>query len=106
VRLFVRVCTLVDYLAAPLPPPTPTDTPPIDMASPATPRTPSAQTPQLHTPNGTWKHPKFDEITRRQYATTFDERNVRAIVANAGLLFISICANTVASKVKLLGYAV
>jgi nucleoporin POM34 len=104
--VFARGCTLFDYLAASLLLPIPPTHPPSAMATPATPQTPSAQTPQLRTPNGTWKHPKFDEITRRQYATTFDERNVRAIVANAGLLFISICANTVASKVKLLGYAV
>jgi nucleoporin POM34 len=75
------------------------------MAAPATPQTPSPQTPQLHTPNGTWKHPKFDEITRRQYATTFDESNVKAIVANAGLLCVSFFADAVTSKVKLLEYA-
>lgn len=75
------------------------------MAAPATPQTPSAQTPQLHTPNGTWKHPKFDEITRRQYATTFDEHNVKVVVANASLLAASFFANEVASKMKYLGYA-
>lgn len=74
-------------------------------ATPATPSTPAAQSDQPYTPNGSWKHPKFDEIARRQYATTFDERNVKAIVANAGLLFISIYANTFTSKVKLLEYA-
>jgi hypothetical protein len=77
----------------------------LSMAAPATPQTPAPQTPQLHTPNGTWKHPKFDEITRRQYATTFDESNVKVIVANAGLLAASFFANAVASKVKLLEYA-
>ena len=77
----------------------------LSMAAPATPQTPTPQAPQLHTPNGTWKHPKFDEITRRQYATTFDESNVKVIVANAGLLAASFFANAVTSKVKLLGYA-
>lgn len=77
----------------------------LSMAAPATPQTPASQTPQLHTPNGTWKHPKFDEITRRQYATTFDESNVRAIIANAGLLAASFFADAVTSKVKLLEYA-
>lgn len=74
-------------------------------ATPATPSTPAAQSDQPCTPGGSWKHPKFDEIARRQYATTFDESNVRAIVANAALLFLSIYGNTVTSKVKLLEYA-
>jgi nucleoporin POM34 len=74
-------------------------------ATPSTPSTPAAQSAQPYTPNGSWKHPKFDEIARRQYATTFDERNVRAIVANAGLLFLSVYGNTVTSNVKLLEYA-
>ncbi|KAF2629202.1 hypothetical protein BU25DRAFT_337798 [Macroventuria anomochaeta] len=75
------------------------------MAAPATPQTAAPHTPQLHTPNGTWKHPKFDEITRRQYATAFDESNVKAIVANAGLLAASFFADAVSSKVRLLEYA-
>lgn len=74
------------------------------MAAPATPQTPSAQTPQLQTPNGTWKHPQFDEITRRQYATTFDEHNVKVVVANTSLLACSFFASEVTSKVTLLGY--
>jgi nucleoporin POM34 len=74
-------------------------------ATPSTPSTPSAQADQSHTPGGSWKHPKFDEIARRQYATTFDERNIRAIVANASLLFLSVYGNAVTSKVKLLEYA-
>ncbi|KAJ4340422.1 hypothetical protein N0V95_007507, partial [Ascochyta clinopodiicola] len=69
------------------------------MAAPATPTAPQTpQPPQLHTPNGTWKHPKFDEITRRQYATAFDETNVRVIVANAALLAVSVFADAVTSK--------
>ncbi|KAH6638822.1 nuclear pore complex component-domain-containing protein [Boeremia exigua] len=75
----------------------------LSMAAPATPTPRSPQ--QLHTPNGTWKHPQFDEITRRQYATTFDEHNVKVVVANAGLLAASFLANAVTAKVKLLDYA-
>jgi nucleoporin POM34 len=57
---------------------------------PATPVTPSAQRLQLPaTPTGAWKHPKFDEITRRQYATTFDDRNVKTIIFNLGILAAS-----------------
>ena len=73
--------------------------------TPQTPATPAAPSQPSYTPNGSWKHPDFDEIARRQYATTFDERNVRAIVANAGLLFLSIYANAITSKVTLLHYA-
>lgn len=72
--------------------------------TPRTPVTPAAQTEQSYTPNGTWKHPKFDEIARRQYATTFDETNVRAIVANAGLLFFSMYGNGLTQTIPLLGY--
>ncbi|KAF1962529.1 hypothetical protein CC80DRAFT_462693 [Byssothecium circinans] len=60
-------------------PPTPT---------PATPVTPSAQRIE-GTPTGSWKHPQFDEITRRQHAIIFDESNVRTIIANGGLLLLS-----------------
>ncbi len=55
----------------------------------AHPATPVAQlssapsTPQT----GTWKHPRFDEITRRQSASTFSDRNLRGLVYNAGGLF-------------------
>ncbi|KAF2203952.1 hypothetical protein GQ43DRAFT_225769 [Delitschia confertaspora ATCC 74209] len=47
------------------------------MVTPATPATPAAQTQSQPTPTGKWRHPQFDEITRRQYATTFDDRNIR-----------------------------
>lgn len=75
---------------------------------PVTPRTPNSApaTPfgqQAHegTP-GSWKHPHFEEITRRQYATTFDERNVKIIVANAALLFVMSVAPSVLSQVPLM----
>lgn len=73
--------------------------------TPSTPATPSAQADQAYTPSGKWKHPQFDEIARRQYATTFDETNVRAIAANAALLFLSLYGNTITSTVKALEYA-
>jgi len=53
------------------------------MASTARPSTPV--TPRLSTPQtGTWKHPRFDEIARRQNATTFTDRNVKMILFNVG----------------------
>ncbi|KAF2685453.1 hypothetical protein K458DRAFT_403630 [Lentithecium fluviatile CBS 122367] len=74
---------------------------PVSRAS--APSTPSAQKVQEQaTPGGTWKHPKFDEITRRQYATTFDERNVKIILANAALLLSSFVAPSVAAQVAVL----
>jgi len=68
------------------------------------PSTPSGQKVQFQeaTPSGAWKHPKFDEITRRQYATTFDERNVRIILANSALLLLTFVSRGVASQVPLL----
>lgn len=37
---------------------------------------------------GRWRHPKFDEITRRQSANTFDDKSVRLIVWNGGALLL------------------
>lgn len=77
---------------------------PLGPATPRAPATPVAQTEPSYTPNGTWRHPKFDEIARRQYATTFDESNVRAIVANAGLLLLSIYGSEITTNLPFLGY--
>ncbi|KAI9651138.1 hypothetical protein NHQ30_001175 [Ciborinia camelliae] len=39
--------------------------------------------PQLSTPpTGTWKHPKFDEIAKRQNAATFTDQNMRQLLWN------------------------
>ena len=37
---------------------------------------------------GTWRHPKLDEIARRQRANTFNESNVRRIVYNGFALIL------------------
>lgn len=42
-------------------------------------------TPVTESP-GTWRHPRIEEITRRQEASTFSEKNVKRIVINIGLL--------------------
>lgn len=57
--------------------------------SPATPVTPAAQKVQQETPTGSWRHPKLNEIVRRQNAAAFDESNVRSVVANAAVLFFT-----------------
>ncbi|MCJ1392777.1 hypothetical protein MMC18_005648 [Xylographa bjoerkii] len=47
------------------------------QSAPALPVTPSP---------GTWRHPKFEEIARRQQAATFTDRNVTALLWNTGAL--------------------
>lgn len=75
---------------------TPTS-PPVNRVSsasnpPATPSTPQGQAYQTGTPTGTWRHPRFDEITRRQNAANFDESNFKKVVVNGGLLLFSFVA--------------
>lgn len=61
------------------------------MALPTTPVTPTtpagnkASTPAT----GTWRHPRFEEIARRQNATMFGEKNVSQIVWNSASLFLT-----------------
>ncbi|KAK0117822.1 hypothetical protein ONS95_012147 [Cadophora gregata] len=60
------------------------------MSTPNRPSTPVAQsTPSSSTPaTGTWRHPKLDEIVRRQNASNFTAANVKKIAWNAGGLAI------------------
>lgn len=51
--------------------------------SPITPTSSAPSTPQT----GTWRHPRFDEITRRQNASTFSDRNIKRVLYNVGCLF-------------------
>lgn len=50
------------------------------------PSTPTTQTTPSTPQTGTWQHPRFAEISRRQNATTFSDRNVRSVVYNVGSL--------------------
>ncbi len=55
--------------------------------APATPQTPVIPQAVVSTPSpGSWRHPKADEIARRQKANTFDDSNLRKIVWNGGAL--------------------
>ncbi|KAI1425940.1 nuclear pore complex component-domain-containing protein [Xylaria sp. FL1777] len=63
---------------------TPTRTPTRTPATPATPATPTSETP------GRWRHPRIEEIARRQEASTFTEKNVRRIAINFSLLIVLI----------------
>ena len=59
------------------------------MASGSIPSTPTARTvprPVVTPTTGSWEHPKFDEIARRQSQATFTDRNVKRILWNGGAL--------------------
>ncbi|KAK2606192.1 hypothetical protein QQS21_003362 [Conoideocrella luteorostrata] len=56
------------------------------MATPVK-STPTAATPNTDSP-GTWRHPRLNEITRRQNATSFTEKNVRQIAYNVVALLL------------------
>ncbi|KAL8708233.1 MAG: hypothetical protein Q9225_007635 [Loekoesia sp. 1 TL-2023] len=79
--------------------PTPSTTVVQRTSSPATPQSTNARISQSATATpspGRWRHPYFDEITRRQKASTFDESNVHRITYNIGfiitlLLLRSLC---------------
>ncbi|KAH0556130.1 hypothetical protein GP486_005937 [Trichoglossum hirsutum] len=56
--------------------------------APSTPTPPSAHTAKSASasPAGTWRHPRFDDIVRRQNASAFTDSNVKKILWNAGTL--------------------
>jgi len=54
------------------------------MSTPVRPSTPIAQTTPSIPQTGTWRHPKIDEIVRRQNSSNFTDRNVRVILYNIG----------------------
>ncbi|KAL5350404.1 hypothetical protein ACLOAV_003972 [Pseudogymnoascus australis] len=65
------------------------------------PSTPTAQTTPSTPQTGTWQHPRFAEIARRQNATTFSDRHVRSVVYNIGsLLFCWIGENFIQSNLQ------
>ncbi|KAJ5089123.1 hypothetical protein N7532_007807 [Penicillium argentinense] len=65
------------------------------MASRSLPSTPKAAAPVSipasagsDTP-GKWRHPQLGEVVRRQNASTFDDKNLRRLVSNAGALVVT-----------------
>jgi len=54
------------------------------MSTPLRPSTPVAQSAPSIPTTGTWKHPKLDEIVKRQNAAKFTEDNVKQILYNLG----------------------
>lgn len=57
------------------------------MATPIRPSRPSTPATQSPSTPGKWRHPQFEEIIRRQQATTFSDQNVSKIVYNVVALF-------------------
>lgn len=55
-------------------------------SAPATPQTQPLQAAVSNPSPGNWRHPRSDEIARRQKANTFDDSNLRKIVWNGGAL--------------------
>ncbi|KAI0150197.1 NPCC-domain-containing protein [Xylariaceae sp. FL1272] len=47
---------------------------------------------------GTWRHPRLQEITRRQEACTFTDRNIKHIAINAALIFLISLLHTTVCK--------
>jgi len=63
------------------------------------PSTPLAQSTPSTPQTGTWQHPRFNEIARRQNASTFSDRNVRSVIYNGSSLFgCWVAENLIASK--------
>ncbi|KAI1178520.1 nuclear pore complex component-domain-containing protein [Nemania sp. FL0916] len=51
-------------------------------------------TPRTESP-GTWRHPRIQEITKRQQASTFGEKNLKSIIINIGLIISLLILHTV-----------
>ncbi|KAH7323844.1 nuclear pore complex component-domain-containing protein [Rhexocercosporidium sp. MPI-PUGE-AT-0058] len=58
------------------------------MSTPTRPSTPVAQSTPSTPVTGTWRHPKLDEIVRRQNASNFTASNVKKIAYNGGGLLV------------------
>ena len=66
-----------------------TTAPTTPAAQTQTPNSLAASQTQIDTP-GTWRHPRLDEITRRQRAAHFSTTNVRTIIFNILFLFATL----------------
>ncbi|KAL2059199.1 hypothetical protein ABVK25_000491 [Lepraria finkii] len=67
------------------------------MAPTTTPPTPQSQILQAPTSTpspGSWRHPRFEEIARRQKANTFNDSNLRRIAWNGGTLIALFVASS------------
>ncbi|KAI0460026.1 nuclear pore complex component-domain-containing protein [Xylaria acuta] len=57
-----------------------------------TPATPATESP------GTWRHPRLREITKRQEASTFTDKNITRILVNLSLLVVLVVLHSFAKK--------
>ncbi|KAI1772798.1 NPCC-domain-containing protein [Hypoxylon cercidicola] len=64
----------------------------------STPKKQSAATPVTDSP-GTWRHPRMQEILRRQEAATFTDKNVRRIAVNLALLIAVVLVHGLLARV-------
>ncbi|KAI6080254.1 NPCC-domain-containing protein [Hypoxylon rubiginosum] len=64
----------------------------------STPQKQSAATPVTDSP-GTWRHPRMQEIVRRQEAATFTDKNVRRVAINVAILSIIILIHGLLARV-------
>ncbi|KAI1746525.1 nuclear pore complex component-domain-containing protein [Xylaria castorea] len=54
-------------------------------------------TPATESP-GTWRHPRLREITRRQEASTFSDKNIRRIIINLSLFVLLVVLHSFVKK--------
>ncbi|KAI1801653.1 NPCC-domain-containing protein [Daldinia bambusicola] len=64
-----------------------------------TPKKPTPATPPPTDSPGTWRHPRLEEITRRQEATTFTDGNIRRIIVNIVVLVALIILHSLVARV-------
>lgn len=64
-----------------------------------TPKKPTPATPPVTDSPGTWLHPRLEEITRRQEATTFTDGNVKRIAVNVVVLIALIFLHSFLARV-------
>jgi len=66
------------------------------MSTPVRPSTPVAQSRPSTPTTGTWKHPKLDEIVRRQNAARFSADDVKKVLYNlAGITVVCLLGRSV-----------
>lgn len=72
-------------------------------ATPARPSTPVRQIAQASPQTGTWRHPKLDEIVKRQNASTFNKESLKKIGYNlGGVIFVSLLGRSLWDRFVLL----
>ncbi|OTB06082.1 hypothetical protein M426DRAFT_118036 [Hypoxylon sp. CI-4A] len=64
-----------------------------------TPKKATPSTPPVADSPGTWRHPRLQEITRRQNATNFSEKNLKRIAVNVILLITCVLIHTLIARV-------